>query len=270
MSIQATTPLNTNVNSKTIKSRLASIDVMRGIIILIMLIDHVRERFYYHHPVTDPMTIADTEPALFFTRTLAHLCAPLFVFLTGLSAWLYANPASKPKRDPSEFLLKRGFVLILLEMTLVNFSWFGSYQTLYLQVIWAIGLSMIALSVLCRLPRVWTITLGLIIVAGHNLLTPITFSPQEFGFSFWTIFHDANFLITEGPLRVKVSYPVLPWIGVILLGYSLGPLFSRDLCSKFRKVQLLKLGFSSLFALIVLRGFNIYGENASGFQVKTG
>lgn len=246
--------------STVLNKRLASIDIMRGLVILLMLVDHVRERFYYHKPVADPMVIADTEPELFFTRVLAHLCAPLFVFLTGVSAWLYANGNPDKPRNVSAFLFKRGLFLILIEMTLVNFSWFGRYEVLYLQVIWAIGLSMISLSVLCHLPKKGILALGLLIVCCHNLLTPINFSPDEIGFTFWTIFHDANFLVTEGPLHIKVSYPVLPWIGVILLGYAIGPLFARSIDTQQRISVLIKLGLGALFTLLVLRGFNIYGE----------
>ncbi|PMH33834.1 hypothetical protein BCU70_04965 [Vibrio sp. 10N.286.49.C2] len=259
MSAQATIPPSPS-DVQSVKTRLASIDIMRGLVILLMLIDHVRERFYYHKPVSDPMSLSDTEPELFFTRILAHLCAPLFVFLTGISAWLYENPHGRPSRNASEFLLKRGLFLVFLEMTLVNFSWFGRYETLYLQVIWAIGLSMISLSLLCRLPRTATALLGLLIVFGHNLLTPINFAMHEVGYTFWTIFHDANFLVTEGPLKIKVSYPVLPWIGVILLGYSVGPLFGSAVTQAKRQSTLVKLGLLSLALLIVLRGFNIYGE----------
>ncbi|CAM4307289.1 DUF1624 domain-containing protein [Vibrio neonatus] len=248
-----------NVANKT-TTRLASIDVMRGIVMLIMLLDHVRERFYYHRPVADPMSLTETEPELFFTRLLAHLCAPLFVFLTGLSAWLYANPNNGIKRDPSAFLLKRGLFLIFIEVTLINLSWFGKYETLYLQVIWAIGLSMIALALLCKLPRNMIAGLGLLIVFGHNLLTPINFAPGEFGYIFWTILHDAGFLVSEGALKIKLSYPVLPWIGVILLGYAVGPIFGKTYDAKTRRAILIKLGASSLGLLMILRGFNIYGE----------
>ena len=207
-------------------NRIASIDILRGFVILLMLVDHVRERFFLHKQVLDPMDINNTEPELFFTRLSAHLCAPIFVFLTGISAWLYANPTSGIKRSAPSFLFKRGLILILLEVTLINFSWFGAYNTLYLQVIWAIGLSMIVLAGATYLPRQWIIALGLAIVIGHNLLSPIQFSPDEFGYSFWTILHDRGYLVTEALVNVKVSYPVLPWIGVIMLGYAVGPLFS--------------------------------------------
>ena len=133
--------------------RLLSIDALRGLVILFMLLDHVRETFFLHHQVADPMNIATTEPALFVSRTLAHLCAPVFVLLTGLSAWLYGEKY-QGRGDVSAFLFKRGLFLVVLEFTLVNFAW--TFQlpptVIYLQVIWAIGLSMIALSALvwCR------------------------------------------------------------------------------------------------------------------------
>ena len=169
--------------------RIASIDMLRGLVMLIMLVDHVREHFFAHHPISDPMIIQQTDSSLFFTRLLAHLCAPVFVFLTGLSAWLYSNPKDKPSRSATSFLLKRGVFLLLLEVTLVNFSWSASYNTLYLQVIWAIGISMICLAFLSRIPRIWIGILGFIIVFGHNLLTPITFETTELGKNIWTMLH---------------------------------------------------------------------------------
>jgi uncharacterized membrane protein len=242
------------------KPRISSIDVMRGLVIVLMLVDHVREKLYQHVPVSDPMDVANISPDLFFTRLSAHLCAPVFVFLTGMSAWLYSHPASGQARSATGFLFKRGLVLVLLELTLINFSWFGTYHTLYLQVIWAIGLSMIALSLLVRLPFWLIATTGALIVFGHNLLTPISFQPGETGYTLWTILHDRGYLVADGPLKIKVSYPVLPWIGVILLGYTAGPLYSRAVASASRFKMLVGLGVTCLGSLAVLRGFNIYGE----------
>jgi len=242
------------------RSRIASIDVMRGLVMVIMLFDHVREKIYLHMQVTDPMTIEATTPDLFFTRLSAHLCAPVFVFLTGLSAWLYANPASGQLRSPRGFLIKRGLLLVALEITLINFSWSGTYTTLWLQVIWAIGISMIVLGLMSGLPRWLLATLGAAIVFGHNLLTPITFQPGEWGYSLWTILHDRAFLVADGALKIKVSYPVLPWIGVILLGYVAGPLYGKAVAADRRTTLLIGLGAACLLLLLVLRGFNIYGE----------
>ncbi len=241
------------------KTRIATIDVLRGLVMVIMLMDHVRERFYYFKQVTDPMDVNTTEPDLFFTRLAAHLCAPVFVFLTGMSAWLYSHPASGNYRSPTGFLFKRGLFLVFIEVTVINFSWAGTYETLWLQVIWAIGLSMIALSLMVKL-QYWVVGLiGFVIVFGHNLLTPISFAPDEFGYTLWAILHDRGVLLEE-PLRIKASYPILPWIGVIALGYFAGPLYARTTEALTRRKLLVALGVACWALLLVLRGFNIYGE----------
>lgn len=241
-------------------NRIQAIDMLRGLVILIMLLDHVRERFFLHMQVSDPMDVTVTDPALFFSRFAAHFCAPIFVFLTGLSAWLYANPASGQPRAASPFLLKRGLFLIALEFTLITFSWMGSYHTVWLQVIWVIGLSMVALALLLHLPRQWQLLVGLLLVFGHNLLTPINFSPDQWGYSLWTILHDRNILLQTDSLTIKISYPALPWFGVILLGYYAGPLYAATQSAQRRKQLLLVAGLTSLALLLVLRGFNSYGE----------
>lgn len=246
------------MTTATLKQRINAIDMMRGLVILIMLLDHVRERFYLHMQVSDPMDISVTEPGLFFSRFAAHFCAPVFVFLTGLSAWLYAHPQAGPQRSARRFLFKRGLFLIALEITIITVSWMGSYQTVWLQVMWAIGLSMLALAALLVLPYRLLALLGLLIVFGHNALTAVSFSPDEWGYSIWTILHDRNVLFSRDWLTVKVSYPVLPWIGVILLGYVAGPLY--HLPAAIRRRWLMWLGVACLLALVVLRGFNIYGE----------
>jgi uncharacterized membrane protein len=258
-----------SVTAAVVKSRIASIDIMRGLVMLIMLMDHVREKLYLHVEVGDPVNLDVATPDLFFSRIAAHLCAPVFVFLTGVSAWLYSHPARGGYRSPSRFLFTRGLFLVFIEVTVVNFSWFGTYNTLYLQVIWAIGLSMIALSILVKL-NYWAVgAIGFVIVFGHNLLTPITFVPGEFGYSLWTILHDRGVLVADGPLVIKVSYPVLPWIGVILLGYFVGPLYARTMDELTRRKILLGLGAGCLALLAVLRGFNIYGETLPWVQGET-
>lgn len=256
----AAAPLAQERELVTPRVRLTSIDVMRGLVMLFMLVDHVREKIYLHLQVTDPMTIATTTPDLFFTRMSAHICAPVFVFLTGLSAWLYANPPSGQPRSPRSFLIQRGLLLVFLEITVINFSWSGTYTTLWLQVIWAIGICMIVLGLMSSLPRWLLGAAGFLIVFGHNLLSPITFQPGEAGYSLWTILHDRAVLVAGEPLQIKVTYPVLPWIGVILLGYVAGPLYSRAVASGRRVQYLLALGIGCLLLLLVLRGFNIYGE----------
>ena len=248
-------------NTKS-RIRIATIDALRGLIIFIMLFDHVRENFFAHVPITDPLTVSGSEPMLFFTRIAAHFVAPLFVFLAGLAAWLYEHPSSGETRPVTGFLLKRGIFLVFLELTVVNFAWYGIFPPtiLFLQVIWVIGLSMIALALLHRLPRWALATVGVALVFGHNLLTPIHFQPDETGYSIWTILHDRGFLIADGPFKIKVSYPLLPWIGVIALGYLAGPLFAKSFPANRRQRALVWLGVGSLALLVVIRGFNIYGE----------
>jgi uncharacterized membrane protein len=241
--------------------RVASIDVMRGLVMMIMMVDHVRETFFLRWQVSDPMSVADTDPGLFFSRLAAHFCAPMFVFLTGLSAWLYAHPASG-YRSPAGFLFKRGLFLVALEICVVSVAWTGRVPptTIYLQVIWVIGLAMVALALLHSLPRGVLIALGLAIVFGHNALTPITFQPGEAGYIPWTILHDRGFLVAEGALKIKVSYPLLPWIGVIALGYAAGPWYASATAPAQRRKLLLSAGAIALVLLALLRGLNIYGE----------
>lgn len=241
--------------------RLLSIDALRGLVILFMLLDHVRETFLLHRQVSDPMDIANTEPALFFSRTLAHLCAPVFVLLTGLSAWLFGEKYAG-KSDVSAFLFKRGLFLVLLEFTLVNFAW--TFQlppsVIYLQVIWAIGLSMIALSLLVWLPRWLLLTLSLMIIAGHNLLDTVHFPVESALHVPWAILHDRGWIDVSDTLRLRTSYPLLPWIGVIGLGYALGPWFARGVEAGLRQWQLLIAGSAGLLGFVGLRLINGYGE----------
>lgn len=241
-------------------SRIASIDILRGLVILLMMLDHVRERFYMHVRTGDP--IADSiEPSLFFTRFLTHFCAPIFIFLAGTSAWLYAHPDEGVYRSPGPFLCKRGLVIILIELVLYYLVWADSYPNfLFLQVLWAIGLCMIALAAVCRLNDRLLGSLGFLIVFGHMVLEPIDVVPGEFGYVLWTLLHDPNDLAQIGGLTVSLSYPALPWFGVILLGYFTGPLFASSLAMQARRTVLIGAGAACLALLLILRGFNLYGE----------
>lgn len=248
-------------SSSTVVNRLLSIDALRGLVILFMLLDHVRETFYMHHQVTDPMDVTSIEPMLFLNRTLAHLCAPVFVLLTGLSAYLYGQKYSG-KADVSAFLFKRGLFLVVLEFTLVNFAW--TFQlpptVVYLQVIWAIGLSMIALSALVWLPRALLLGLSVLLIAGHNLLDSVHFPLESVFHIPWAILHDRGWLEASDTLRLRTSYPLLPWIGVIGLGYVLGPWFSRVADGANRQRNLLIGGLGGLAGFVALRLLNGYGE----------
>ncbi|MDE0692747.1 MAG: heparan-alpha-glucosaminide N-acetyltransferase domain-containing protein [Gammaproteobacteria bacterium] len=254
-------------------ARIASLDILRGVVIVLMMLDHVRERFYMHTRTGDPM-FESVEPDLFITRYLTHLCAPVFIFLAGLSAWLYAHPAGGQHRSPSGFLFRRGLVIILIELVLYYLVWADSYPSfLFLQVLWAIGLGMIGLSLACRLNYWWLGALGLLIVFGHNALGPIDFAPGGFGYVLWTVLLDPGELGQIGGLTISLSYPALPWFGVILLGYFAGPLYAASVSALTRRKALLALGASCLALLAFLRGFNLYGEalpwSAEGTAAET-
>ncbi|GGX17169.1 DUF1624 domain-containing protein [Undibacterium macrobrachii] len=252
-----------------LRNRISAIDSLRGMIMLLMLVDHVRETIYLHKQVADPMLVEQTDPALFFTRFSAHFCAPIFVFLAGLSAWLYAHPAhlNGGQRDATGFLVKRGAFLILLEFTIINFAWSGHFppNIWYLQVIWVIGLAMISLGLLHKLPLPVLFSIGLLIVAGHNSTSDIKLSPEHPAYTIWTVMFQRGFLL-EPFNMIKISYPLLPWIGIILIGYCCGPLYQQKIQSKQRQTYLLTIGCGALAILLLLRSFNIYGENQAWQQ----
>lgn len=248
-------------HSGTAAGRLLSIDALRGLVIVFMLLDHVRETFFLHRQVIDPMDVTSTEPSLFFSRTLAHLCAPVFVLLTGLSAYLFGEKYAG-KADVCAFLFKRGLFLVLLEITLVNFAW--TFQlpptVIYLQVIWAIGLSMLALSAMVWLPRALLLVLSVGIIAGHNLLDGLHFPLESALHVPWAVLHDRGWIEFSDTLRLRTSYPVLPWIGVIGLGYALGPWFARGADAALRQRRLWLCGVAGLLGFVALRLVNGYGE----------
>ncbi|MBJ7443683.1 MAG: DUF1624 domain-containing protein [Sphingobium sp.] len=244
------------------RTRLIAIDALRGLVMLFMLVDHVRETFFLHLQVTDPVDANTTDPGLFFTRLLSTFCAPTFVALTGLSAWLYGQ--SHSKGQVSEFLLKRGLFLIFLEMTVVGYAWPTQAPAfpptaIWLQVIWAIGISMVALAALLHLPRAAQFGVGLAIVCLHNLLDPIRLTADQPGYVAWAILHQRS-LIEFGGAAIKTTYPVLPWIGVILLGYACGPWFAKGSDPKRRIRRLVALGLGLILGFVAIRYLNFYGD----------
>ncbi|NBA96269.1 DUF1624 domain-containing protein [Pseudomonas sp. R5(2019)] len=242
------------------QSRMLAIDALRGFVMLCMLLDHVRETFFLHRQVSDPMDALTVDPGLFFSRMLSTLCAPVFILLTGLSAYLYSQKHSL--RDTSVFLLKRGLFLVFLELTFVCFAWTAEFppRTLWLQVIWCIGLCMIALAGLLHFKRSWLMVLGVAIIAGHNLLDDLVLGPESPLFVPWSILHQRVFIDITEVTRARTTYPVLPWIGVILLGWTIGPWFSKEVPPQVRMARLLKLGGGLLLAFLVIRYLNVYGE----------
>ncbi|MBC7768605.1 MAG: DUF1624 domain-containing protein [Phycisphaerales bacterium] len=239
--------------------RISEIDMLRGLVIVLMALDHTRDYFFTAGGFsTNPLDPAQTTPWLYATRWITHLCAPTFVFLAGVSAYLqFAKGKTAPKL--SMFLLTRGLWLIALELTVLSFGWsFAAPWMLFMQVIWAIGWSMIVLAGAVWLPRMAVLAIGVAIVAGHNLLDPI--SPQQWGSAslLWQFLHEGGpVFVGEAPIGI-LAYPILPWFGVIALGYGMGAVFMEAPAKRDR--TLLMLGLAMIAAFLVLRGFDLYGN----------
>ncbi len=242
-------------------SRLMSVDILRGLVMLLMLLDHVRETFFLHQQVSDPMLLEQTGSALFWSRFAAHFCAPVFIFLTGLSAWLYQQKSQDPYALRT-FLFRRGAFLIVLELSLVSFAWSGQFPpaTWYLQVIWVIGLCMILLGALYRLPLMMLALIAVLSIAGQHWLSRlIMLSGSEWQYV-WTVLLQRGYLPDVAGIHIRVSYPLLPWVGVILLGYLCGPWFAPAV-SAAKRARLLRLaGFAAVLSFVLLRSWNGYGD----------
>jgi len=238
--------------------RIASIDLLRGLVMVIMALDHVRD--FWSQAGFDPLDLTQTTPQLFLTRWITHFCAPTFVFLSGASAWLYRRSRNASPSELARFLFTRGLWLVLIEITVVSFSWQFVYQVVILQVIWAIGWSMIALAALVYLPTSAILGVGLVMIFGHNLLDGIT--PERFGSLgwLWILVHVQNFIpLTIGwPRGIAAAYPLIPWIGVMATGYVFGALFELPPARRDRVMRWIGLG--AIVAFIVLRSGNFYGD----------
>jgi uncharacterized membrane protein len=238
--------------------RIVAIDMLRGLVIVLMVLDHVRDYFHADAFAFDPLDPARTTMVLYATRWITHLCAPTFVFLAGVSAYLQTARGKTP-RLLSPFLLKRGLWLIALEVTIVSFGWsFHLPSLVVMQVIWAIGWSMIALAALIWLPRSAVLAISVSVVAGHNLLDPIL--PAQLGQAafLWTFLHEGGPIPAAAHPLGLALYPILPWAGLMALGYGVGPLFTLEPKKRDRTLPILGLGMLSAFAL--LRGFRLYGD----------
>jgi len=241
-------------------SRIESIDILRGLAMVIMALDHVRDYFHYGSFFINPTDLDTTTPFLFFTRFITHNCAPAFIFLAGTSAFLYGSKKSKP--ELSKFLLTRGIWLVFLEIVVNSFIWTFdvTYSIIILQVIWAIGLSMIALSFIIYLPKKGLLILGFVLIAGHNLLDSIVMEGNSLKSIIWYILHQRTKIEVGSNQIISFVYPILPWIGLMILGYCFGTLYQRGFDPRLRKKWLLGFGFGAIALFYILRGINGYGD----------
>jgi uncharacterized membrane protein len=236
----------------TTRVRIEAIDVVRGVIMILMALDHVRD--FFGNSGLNPTDPATTTVPLFFTRWITHFCAPVFFLLTGTGAYLSLRKQTKP--ELSRFLFTRGLWLIFLELTVtrcLGWQFNFDYHVTMLIVLWALGWAMIVLSILVYLPASVVTAFGVVMIATHNLLDSVDSSNP-----FWSILHSPNVIVNQPGRVVRVIYVLIPWIGVTAAGYGLGQIYSRP--STRRKAFLLPLGIGLTAAFLVLRGVDVYGD----------
>jgi uncharacterized membrane protein len=246
----------------TIKSkRVESIDLLRGAIMIVMALDHVRDYFHKSAFLYSPTDLTQTSIPIFFTRFITHYCAPVFVFLAGISAYL--SGTRKSKGELSLFLFKRGVWLLIAEVTITTLAWTfnPSYHFIFLQIIFVFGISMIALSGLVFLDRRLILMIGILITAGHNLFDKVHVSGDGAFAFIWSVLHDARYF-TYGYFTVRTHFPVLPWIGILAIGYYMGGLYISGYDAIKRKKILIALGAGAIVLFILLRLINSYGDPA--------
>jgi uncharacterized membrane protein len=251
--------MDSKTNTRT--DRIETIDFLRGLVMIVMALDHVRMYFGLGTWYAEPTNLATTTPLLFFTRWITHFCAPVFVFLAGTSAFLYGTKKGHIKKT-AWFLFTRGLWLIAVELVIVNFAWTFdiTYSFHILQVIWAIGISLVVLSALVFLPNRVIVAIGMILVFGHNSLDSIRVWGSSAGDMLWYVLHQPGSIFINPTHLVNFVYPVLPWIGLMALGYVFGQLYRRDFPAERRRRWLFSIGICGTLLFLLLRGFNLYGE----------
>lgn len=244
--------------------RLDAIDMLRGLVIAIMVLDHVRDFFHIDAARFDPTDPLKTTPLLFATRWITHLCAPTFVFLAGVSI-LFQKMNGKSPAELSRFLLLRGAWLLLLEATVISFGFNFGEPFFFLQVIWAIGSSMVCMALIARLPAPAVLAIGVGILLLYPFVVPLTAGATG-ALAIVRILTLAPGVVPGAP--ILAYYAMIPWLGVMCLGFGLGPIYRLPTAARTRR--LLPIAIGLLAAFFVLRGFDGYGDPAPWVQEPTG
>jgi uncharacterized membrane protein len=234
------------------RARIESIDVLRGAVMVLMALDHVRD--FFGPPGVSPIDLSRATAALFLTRWITHFCAPVFFLLAGTGAYLTLR--RKSRRELSWFLFTRGLWLIFLDVVVLRclgLQFNFDYHVTLLLVLWALGWAMLVLAALVLLPDGVTVGFGVAMIAGHNLLDSVQSTNP-----LWSILHAPNFVLNTPQHVVFVAYPLIPWVGVMAAGFGLGRIYSWPAAR--RKTFLLRLGVGLSAAFLVLRGINRYGD----------
>jgi len=248
--------------------RIEAIDVLRGLVMIIMALDHTRDFFHKPAMIENPLNFATTTPILFFTRWITHYCAPVFVFLAGTSAFFQS--ARKSTSELSKFLISRGLWLVFIEVVVINFAvtFDPHYTVIGLQTIWSIGICMVILGLAIWMPFPAILATGLIIVFGHNALDfyEKQFPPDHTYNIVYAFLHHPGLYPLGGGHSLFILYPILSWAGLMMLGYCFGKLFTRYEGAERKKV-LTRLGLGIVLFFIALRATNLYGD-ASHWSVQ--
>jgi uncharacterized membrane protein len=251
------------------QKRINSIDLLRGLVMIIMALDHTRDLFHKEAFTGDPLDLNTTTPFLYFTRWITHFCAPTFVFLSGVSAWLQSG--RKTKKELSRFLITRGLWLVFAELFIITLGITADiyYSIFVLQTIWAIGVSMIILGLFIWLPFPAILITGLVIVLGHNSLDFAEAANKGNVSLFWNFLHLPTVRSLGGGHAVGIFYPFLPWTGLMMLGYCCGKIFTTIEPPRRNKI-LLWMGIGSLLLFILLRAIDVYGDPSHWHTQKNG
>jgi len=246
------------VSPATASSRIISLDIMRGLVMVIMAIDHTRD-FFTNVPF-EPENLARTYYALFFTRWITHFCAPLFFFLAGTGAFFYGR--RRTLQALTRFLWTRGLWLIFLEFTVVGTAWTFLIPWGFFGVIWALGACMVLMAAIVRMPLRWIAAFSALFIVGHDLLDPIR--PRQFGSLawLWAILHVKAGVLLPFGVRSFVLFPLIPWVAVMAAGYVFGSLYLLD--QERRRKLIARIGLGLTVAFIVLRLTNLYGNPPAG------
>ncbi len=253
------------------KQRIVSIDILRGIIMLVMALDHVRDFFHITAMTDDPLNLQTTTPALFFTRWITHFCAPVFVFLSGTSALLASQ--KRNKRETGLFLIKRGIWLVIVELTVMTLALtFNPFYNIFiLQVIWAIGWSMILLGLFSFINLQAIFLIGFVLTFGHNLLDFLALPKQGFSQIIVSLLFtsDDKFIPLNSSHFIFDLYAILPWTGIMFLGYCFGTVY-KDGSMVLANKKILRLGIAVTLFFIVFRFLNLYGDPSHWSHQKNG
>jgi uncharacterized membrane protein len=238
------------------RNRIESLDLLKGLVIVIMALDHTRDYFHYQAYFFDPTDPLHASIPVFFTRFITNFCAPAFSFLAGLSAFMVGK--RKTLNELSGFLLKRGLWLVFVEIVLIDFGWHfdPSYHQFTFQVIWVLGLSMIILAALIYIPRKLLFILSSVVILGHNLLDTVHFE----GSILWSFIHERKVYPDIWGHNIRVGYPIIPWFAVMSLGYCFGSFYNKAYDPVRRKKLFNLIGFGFIVLFLLLRAMNVYGN----------